>query len=462
MAHHAICGAASSSHDITGDAMTKHLRFLACLLAALPCIALAAPQSAKHKALSARVDRVLTETPVIDGHNDLPWEIRSQFGNVGNADLAADTSNLRSKTGNDVHLMTDIPRARKGHLGAQFWSVWIPTSVTGPEAVQMTLEQIDIVRTMVAKYPKDFEMASTADDIQRIEKSGRVASLIGVEGGHQINNSLPVLRGYYALGARYMTLTHGKNTDWADSATDKPVHHGLTPFGRAVVHEMNRLGMLVDLSHVSPETMKAALETTQAPVIFSHSSARALDDHPRDVPDDVLRMVKQNHGIVMANFYPTFVSQAVANWNADRAGASAKFDALYVGQPERAKAAMDKWKQAHPQPKATIAEVADHIEHIRKIAGVESVGIGSDFDGIEVTPEGLDGVDTYPALFTELARRGWSDDELADLAGRNLLRVMGEAEAVAKRLQAQEAPSHATIEMDAAAKSDSKDGTAGA
>lgn len=462
MAHCAICGAASSSHDITGDAMTKHLRLLACLLAALPCIALAAPQSAKDQALSTRVDRVLTETPVIDGHNDLPWEIRSQFGNVGNVDLAADTSNLRSKAGDDVHLMTDIPRARKGHLGAQFWSVWIPTSVTGPEAVQMTLEQIDIVRTMVAKYPKDFEMASTADDIQRIEKSGRIASLIGVEGGHQINNSLPVLRDYYALGVRYMTLTHGKNTDWADSATDKPAHHGLTPFGRAVVHEMNRLGMLVDLSHVSPDTMKAALEATKAPVIFSHSSARALDDHPRDVPDDVLRLVKQNHGIVMANFYPTFVSQAVANWNADRAGASAKFDALYVGQPKRAKAAMDKWKQAHPQPKATIAEVADHIEHLRKIAGVESVGIGSDFDGIEVTPEGLDGVDTYPALFTELARRGWSDDELADLAGRNLLRVMREAEAVATRLQAQEAPSHATIEMDAAAKSDSKDGTAGA
>jgi membrane dipeptidase len=453
---------AASFHDFTGDAMTKHLRIIACLLAALPCMALAAPQSAKDKALSARIDRVLTETPVIDGHNDLPWEIRSQFGNVGNIDLAAGTSNLRGKTGDKaVHLMTDIPRARKGHLGAQFWSVWIPTSVTGPEAVQMTLEQIDIVRTMVAKYPQDFEMASTADDIQRIEKSGRIASLIGVEGGHQINNSLPVLRDYYALGVRYLTLTHGKNTDWADSATDKPVHHGLTPFGRVVVHEMNRLGMLVDLSHVSPDTMKAALETTKAPVIFSHSSARALDDHPRDVPDDVLRMVKQNHGIVMANFYPMFVSQAVANWNADRAGAAAKFEGLYVGQPDRAKAAMDKWEKAHPQPTATIAQVADHIEHIRKVAGVESVGIGSDFDGIEVTPERLDGVDTYPALFAELARRGWTDDELADLAGRNLLRVMRDAEAVAKRLQATESPSHATIEMDAGARQEAGEGTSG-
>ena len=428
--------------------MTKHLRIAICVLAALPCIALAASQSTRDKDLSARVDRVLTQTPVIDGHNDLPWEIRDKFGNVGNVDLAADTSNLHGKDGDDVHLMTDIPRARKGHLGAQFWSVWIPASVSGPEAVQMTLEQIDIVRTMVAKYPKDFEMAYTADDIEHIEKSGRIASLIGVEGGHQVNNSLPVLREYYALGARYMTLTHFKNTDWADSATDEPAHHGLTAFGRAVVHEMNRLGMLVDLSHVSPDTMKAALETTRAPVIFSHSSARALVDHPRDVPDDVLRMVKQNHGIVMANFYPTFVSEGVARWHADRAGASAKFDALYVGQPDRIKAAMDKWEHAHPLPNATIAQVADHIDHIRKVAGVESVGIGSDFDGIEATPVGLDGVDKYPALFEELARRGWTDDELADLAGRNLLRVMREAEAVAKRLQAQEAPSHATIKMD--------------
>ena len=452
----------SSSHDLTGDAMTKHLRIAACLLVALPCIALAALPSAKDKALSARVDRVLTETPVIDGHNDLPWGIRTDFGNVGNIDLSADTSNLRGKTADgDVHLMTDIPRARKGHLGAQFWSVWIPATTTGPEAVQMTLEQIDIVRTMVAKYPKDFEMASTAADIQRIEKSGRIASLIGVEGGHQINNSLPVLRDYYALGVRYMTLTHSKNTDWADSATDTPAHQGLTPFGRAVVHEMNRLGMLVDLSHVSPETMKAALETTRAPVIFSHSSARALDDHPRDVPDDVLRMVKQNHGVVMVNFYPPFISQAVATWDADRAGASAKFDALYVGQPDRAKAAMDQWKKEHPQPKATIAQVADHIDHIRKIAGIESVGIVSDFDGIEITPEGLEGVDTYPALFAELARRGWTDGELAALAGRNLLRVMREAEQVAAKLQAQEAPSNATIKMDAGGSSTPNEGTAG-
>jgi membrane dipeptidase len=429
--------------------MQAHLRIVACLLAALPCITLAAPRSAKDQVLSARIDRVLTATPVIDGHNDLPWEIRSGFANVGNIDLDADTSSLRSRTGDgEVHLMTDIPRARKGHLGAQFWSVWIPTTVTGPGAVQMALEQIDAVRTMCRKYPKAFRMAYSANDIQRIEKDGRIACLIGIEGGHQIDNSLAVLRDYYALGARYMTLTHGKNTDWADSATDNPAHHGLTAFGRAVVHEMNRLGMLVDLSHVSPETMKAALEVAQAPVIFSHSSARALVNHPRDVPDDVLRMVRQNHGIVMVNFYPEFVSQAVAHWKADRAGVAAKFDALYVGEPDRSKAAMDQWEHEHPQPEATIAQVADHIDHIRKIGGVENVGIGSDFDGIETTPVGLDGVDKYPALFEELARRGWTDDELADLAGRNLLRVMRQAEAVAKRLQAQEPPSHATIAMD--------------
>ncbi len=429
--------------------MTKYLRMLACALVALPCLTLAATPSAQPENVAARVERVLTATPVIDGHNDLPWEIRTEFGHVGNLDLDADTSNLRSHTGDQVvHLMTDIPRLRRGHVGAQFWSVWIPASTTGPEAVQMTLEQIDIARTMVAKYPQTFELAGTADDIQRIEKSGRIASLVGVEGGEQINNSLPVLRAYYALGARYMTLTHTRTTDWADSANDKPAHHGLTAFGRAVVHEMNRLGMLVDLSHVSPDTMKAAIAASQAPVMFSHSSARALVDHPRDVPDDVLRLVKQNHGIVMANFYPTFVSQAVARWSAERAGAAAKFDTLYVGQPGRAKAALAQWAEAHPRPKATLAQVADHIDHIRKTAGVESVGIGSDFDGIETTPVGLDGVDKYPALFAELARRGWTDDELADLAGRNLLRVMRAAEQVAARLQAQEGPSHATIDMD--------------
>ncbi len=422
----------------------------ACALVAIPCLAVAqsAQPTPSDTDVSARVEHVLSTTPLIDGHNDLPWEIRTKFGNAGNIHLDASTDGVHGQNGHEVHLMTDIPRLRKGQLGAQFWSVWIPTSVTGPRAVEMTLEEIDIVRTMCHKYPDTFAMAYTADDIERIHKQGKIACLIGIEGGHQIDNSLAVLREMYALGARYMTLTHSQNTDWADSATDKPEHHGLTAFGRDVVHEMNRLGMLVDLSHVSPDTMRDAIKASKAPVMFSHSSARALVDFPRDVPDDVLRMVRKNHGIVMVNFYPPFVSQAVNDWSAQRAGVSERLHTQYVGQPDRIEKAMDKWKQAHPRPHATIAQVADHIEHIRKIAGVESVGIGSDFDGIGTTPEGLDGVDKYPALFEELARRGWSDDELADLAGRNMLRVMRQANSVARKLQAEEGPSYATISKD--------------
>jgi membrane dipeptidase len=346
--------------------------------------------------------------------------------------------------------MTDIPRLHAGRVGGQFWSVWVPAEVTGPAAVKMTLEQIDLVQAMVARYPNDLRMAYTADDIVGIHKAGQVASLIGIEGGHQIDNSLATLRQMYALGARYMTLTHTLDTDWADSATDNPRHHGLTPFGHAVVHEMNRLGMLVDLSHVSPETMKASLAATLAPVIFSHSGARALDDHPRDVPDDVLALVRQNRGIVMVNFYPEYVSSDRAHWDADRAAERARYnsppyDGLYIGQPERAKAALDDWEKSHPAPVVTIAMVADHVDHIRQVAGIDCVGLGSDFDGIPVTPVGLDGVDKFPALLEELARRGWDETDLAKLAGGNLLRVMRDAERVATRLQKTERPSFATI-----------------
>lgn len=413
----------------------------------------AASAQAADAALSARIDRVLATTPLIDGHNDLPWAIREGFGNAAGVDLSRNTANLplKSQDGETLTpLMTDIPRLRKGHVGGQFWSVWIPATVTGPAAVKMTLEQIDIVRTMVARYPQDLQMAWSADDIMRAFKAGRVASLIGVEGGHQIDNSLPVLRQMYALGARYMTLTHTLNNDWADAATDAPRHHGLTPFGRAVVHEMNRLGMLVDLSHVSPDTMRAAIEASAAPVMFSHSGARALDDHPRDVPDDVLQMVARNHGIVMATFATAYVSPASNRWAADRAAEQTRFNAppyagLYIGQPERARAAMAEWDRAHPRPVVPLALVADHIEHIRKLAGIDCVGIGSDFDGIDDTPQGLDGVDKYPALLKELARRGWTDAELGKLAGGNMLRVMRAAETVAARLQKTEAPSSATI-----------------
>ncbi|MFC5525167.1 dipeptidase [Rhodanobacter ginsengisoli] len=424
----------------------------AALLATL-CLSPAKAAPPGDAALTARVDRVLAGTPLIDGHNDLPWEIRQRFGHAAGVDLGAGTANLPLKPQDGKipsPLMTDIPRLHKGHVGAQFWSVWIPPTVTGPAAVKMTLEQIDIVKTMVARYPKDLQMAYSADDILRAFKAGRVASLIGIEGGHQIDDSLPVLRQMYALGARYMTLTHTLDNDWADSATDAPKHHGLTPFGRAVVHEMNRLGMLVDLSHVSPDTMRAALQTSAAPVIFSHSGARALDDHPRDVPDDVLKLVAANHGIVMVTFATSYVSAEHNRWDADRAAEQTRYNAppyagLYIGQPERARAALAAWDRRHPQPVVTLAMVADHIEHVRKVAGIDCVGIGSDFDGIPDTPRGLEGVDKFPALLKELARRGWSDADLARLAGGNMLRVMREAAAVAVRLQATEPPSSATI-----------------
>jgi membrane dipeptidase len=397
-----------------------------------------------------RIDRILRQTPLIDGHNDLPWEIRTRFGgNLANVDLSHSTAGLPVTEGSPA-LMTDIPRLRAGHVGAQFWSVWIPADTQGPAAVQMTIEQIDLVKQICSRYPNDFAMAYTAADIVRVHNSGRIACLIGVEGGHQINNSLAVLRAYYELGARYMTLTHSSNIAWADSATDAPAHHGLTPFGKEVVREMNRLGMLVDLSHVSADTMRAALAVTEAPVIFSHSSARALVDHPRDVPDDVLHLVSANGGVVMVNFYPGYVSEARRRWDADLAAEQARlssppFGGLYIGDPERVKAALAEWERAHPKPRVGISDVADHIEHIRKVAGVDHVGLGSDFDGIPEAPDGLDGVDKYPALLGELARRGWIDSDLAKVAGANLLRVMTKVEEVSTRLRGTRASSAATL-----------------
>jgi len=421
------------------------------LIAAWPlALLLAAPLTARAATGTERVERVLAQTPLIDGHNDLPWEIRARFGgDLVKIDLAASTAALPAPP-DGAPLMTDIPRLRVGRVGAQFWSVWIPAATRGPEAVQMTLEQIDLVKAMCARYPADLAMAYTAADIVRVHKAHRIAALIGVEGGHQINNSLAVLRAYYDGGARYMTLTHSSNTDWADSATDTPAHHGLTPFGREVVREMNRLGMLVDLAHVSADTMRAALTMTEAPVIFSHSSARALVDHPRDVPDDVLELVAKNGGVVMVNFFPGYVSEARRRWDADRAAEQARyssppFGGLYIGQPERIAAALRAWEQAHLKPPVVLADVADHIEHIRRVAGVDHVGIGSDFDGIPEAPVGLEGVDKFPALLAELARRGWSDAELAKVAGANLLRVMGQAEAVSARLRAARPPSLATL-----------------
>ena len=397
----------------------------------------------------ARVARVLKQTPLIDGHNDLPWEIRERFkSQLASIDLKSDTSKLTPPP-DSAPLMTDIPRLRAGGVGGQFWSVWVPVNIKGFEAVQTTIEQIDLVKRIAARYPADLEMALTAADVRRIHRSGKIACMIGIEGGHQVNNSLAVLRQMYDLGARYMTLTHVLTTDWADSATDAPRHHGLTPFGVEVVREMNRLGMLVDLSHVSPDTMRAALSASAAPVIFSHSSARAVVDHPRNVPDDILALVAKNGGVVMVNFAPGYVSAARAQWEADRAAEQTRYSSppyagLYIGQPERAKAALEHWDKEHPKPQATLEQVADHAEQIRKVAGIDHIGLGSDFDGIPDGPRGLEAVDRYPALLVELMRRGWTDSDIAKIAGENVLRVMGEAERVSVKLRAERAPSEAT------------------
>ncbi|HVI06517.1 MAG TPA: dipeptidase, partial [Sphingomicrobium sp.] len=307
--------------------------------------------------------------------------------------------------------------------------------VTGDAAIRETIEQIDIVKRMVKAYPGDLALAGTADDIVRIHKTGKIASLIGIEGGHQIGGSLAALRQFYELGARYMTLAHFKNNEFADSATDDPKYHGINDFGRTVLHEMNRLGMLIDLAHVSDDTMRAALELSKAPVIFSHSSARALDDHPRNVPDDVLKLTAANGGVVMVNFYSPYVSEDVRKWTAEHAAEEARLKSLYVGQPEKRETLMKAYEKEHPAPLATVAEVADHIEHIAKVAGYDHVGIGGDLDGIESAPDGLGTVSGYPLLFAELIRRGWSDQNLSKLAGSNILRVMRQAEAVAASMK---------------------------
>jgi membrane dipeptidase len=341
-------------------------------------------------------------------------------------------------------LMTDMARLHEGRVGAQFWSVYISSSVTGDAAIRETIEQIDAVKRMVKAYPYDLALAGTADDIVRIHKTGRVASLIGVEGGHQIGGSLAALRQFYELGARYMTLTHFKNNEWADSATDDPEYHGLSDFGRTVVHEMNRLGMLVDLSHVSDDVMRQALQVSRAPVIFSHSSARALDDHNRNVPDDILGLTAENGGVVMVNFYPGYVSDAFRKWNAEESAEEARVKSLFIGRPVQREAALAAWKQSHPQPVVTVSTVADHVDHIARVAGFDHVGIGGDLDGIEATPQGLASVADYPNLFAELIRRGWTDQNLAKLAGGNLLRVMRQAEAIAASMK-NEPPAMATL-----------------
>jgi len=407
-------------------------------------------------ALRQRALGLMATTPLIDGHNDMPWAYRARVHNhIDQLDFAGDTSALERP------MHTDLNRIRKGHLGGQFWSVYIPIETAGGDAQDVTdvLEQIDVLKRIVVKYHSRMGMAYTADDVDRVFKSGKVASLIGMEGGHSIHNSLAVLRATYALGARYMTLTHSKSTDWADSATDEPRYGGLTRFGEEVVREMNRLGMLVDLSHVSPDTMHDALDVTKAPVIFSHSSARALCNHVRDVPDDVLRRLPANGGVVMVTFVPSFISEEVRLWNVAENAERDRMREANSDDADAVREGLESWRASHPQPHATLSQVADHIEHIRDIAGIDHVGIGGDFDGITSTPVGLEDVSKYPNLIAELLRRGWSDRDVRKLLSENALRVLRETEKVAKRLQASTQPSDALIdELDGAPNSDESAG----
>lgn len=406
------------------------------LLAASPATA-----SAQTDTVAARVDRILREVPLVDGHNDLPEQYEERVKNhLAQIDVRQDQSKLTPA------LHTDIPRMRLGRVGGQFWSVYVPATLKGADAVRAVLDQIDVVHRLEELYPDTFEPARTADDVVRIHRSGKIASLIGVEGGHAIGNSLAVLRQLYATGARYMTITHSANNDWADSATADPVHGGLTPFGKLVIAEMNRLGMLVDLSHVAPKTMHDILDVAAAPVIFSHSSARALTDHPRNVPDDVLRRVKEKSGVVMITWVPGFVSEKVRAHGAAKDAEEARLKALYRGQPEKVKAELARWESANPAPRATVQDVADHIDHVVKVAGADHVGLGADLDGISTTPEGLESVATYPRLFAELVRRGYTDGQLKGIAGQNVLRVMRKVEAVAARLRKERPASDVRIE----------------
>ncbi|MGB3258449.1 MAG: dipeptidase [Ornithinimicrobium sp.] len=368
------------------------------------------------------VKALLASTPLIDGHNDLAWEAREQ---------AAYDWNLLDIAHPVLTTHTDLPRLREGCVGAQFWSVWVPSTLPRDQAVIQTLEQVAAVHSMIERYSDQLGLALTADDVERVFVTGRVASLMGAEGGHSIGDSLGTLRMLYRLGVRYMTLTHNDNTLWADSATDEPVHGGLTDFGRDVVREMNGLGMLVDLAHVSADTMRDALDVSTAPVIFSHSGARAICDSPRNVPDDVLATMASAGGVCMTVFAPDFVSQECWDWRV-QAAEVASTEGVTVTDLEAFIPWAKRYQESHPQPQATLAQVVTHVEHLREVAGIDHVGIGGDYDGVPDLPVGLEDVSCYPRLFAALAERGFSDDDLRKIAGANVLRVLRDAEAVAR------------------------------
>ena len=376
--------------------------------------------------------------PLTDGHNDLPW----QYRNDADRDVWA-----RDISQSQPEWHTDIPRLREGQLGAQFWSVYVPASMQGKGAVRATMEEIDIVYQLLQRYPDTFQLTLTADEVEAAFKDGKIASMIGIEGGHSIDSSMGALRMFHRLGAGYMTLTHGTNVPWADASTDTAQADGLTKFGEEVVREMNRLGMLVDLSHVAPATMHDALDVSEAPIIFSHSSSRAKCDHVRNVPDEVLKRLSQNGGVIMVTFVTSFISEEVRQHDIQRGEEADRLRAMRGSTEESVQTGLAAWIETHPMPKATLAQVADHIDHIRQTAGIDHIGLGGDFDGITSVPVGLEDVSTYPMLTAELIRRGYSDEDVMKILGNNILRVMRKAEEVAARLQKERNPSSARIEV---------------
>jgi membrane dipeptidase len=404
--------------------------------AALIVVSLCA--AAAQADLVTRANALHRQAPLVDGHNDYPWALRqhNEERDLAKLDIARPQPTL----------MTDIPRLREGGVGMQFWSVYVPATLQGPAAVRTTLEQIDVVHRMVRKWPQTFELALTADDAERIFKAGKIASMIGMEGGHSIDNSLATLRMFHTTGARYMTLTHSSNIRWADSATGTAMLGGLSKFGEEVVREMNRLGMLVDLSHTSPAAREDALQVTEAPIIFSHSSARGMNDHPRNVPDSVLRLLPKNGGVVMVTFVPGFISATVTKYEDAATAERTRLRKLHPGNDRRVTSELDAWRRKNPAPRATLSQVADHIDHIRKVAGVDHIGLGGDFDGITTVVQGLEDVSKYPGLTVELLKRGYTDNDIRKIIGGNVLRVWRQAERVAAQLQKQREPSVASIE----------------
>lgn len=376
-------------------------------------------------------EAALEAAPIWDGHNDVPWQLRGRFDNeIADFDFS-DTSDTATDDRGAMH--TDLPRLREGKIGAQFWSVYVPAALSEPQAVLATLEQIDVTKRLVARFPNELALAVTADDVERARSAGKIASLMGMEGGHSIGSSLAALRQMYALGARYMTLTHSQNTPWADSATDTPEHNGLTDLGRKVIREMNRIGMLVDLSHVSEQVMHDVLDEAKAPVIFSHSNARAINGHARNVPDTALKRLPENGGIVMVTAVPGFLSEAQRQWYAARVAQEARLETLWQGQPSAVEAGMAEWDRDNPTPEATVSDMADHVDHIRKVAGIDHIGIGGDYDGIASGPVGMEDTAGLPKLFVELARRGYSQADLEKISWHNMMRVMRTADRVARQ-----------------------------